>query len=78
MRMKAFQDRCVAKEEVISCLRKCNETLTNEQAQCKGAVDTLNEEVTALREKLKEEASLQVKAKEEKANVEKELMAFCE
>lgn len=78
MHMKVFQDRCIAKEVVISCLRKCNETLTNEQVQYKGVVRTLNEEVTALREKLKEEASLRVKAQEEKANVEKELTALCE
>ena len=78
MCMKALQDRCVTKEGMISCLRKRNETLTNEQAQYKGAIHSLNEEVTTLKEKLKEEASLRVKAQEEKANVEKELMAFYE
>ena len=29
VRMKAFQDKCVTEEGVISHLRKCNETLTN-------------------------------------------------
>lgn len=62
MRMKALQERCVIEERVISLLRKHNETFTNYQAQYKRVVHTLNEEVMALREKLKEEASLQVKA----------------
>ena len=53
--MKTLQDRCVAKEGVISRLRKCNETLTNEQDQYKDALRTLNKEVTELNEKLKEE-----------------------
>ena len=55
MCMKTLQDRCVAKEGVISCLRKRNETLTNEQDQYKDALRTLNKEVTELNEKLKEE-----------------------
>ena len=57
MRMKALQDRTVVKEGVISSLHKCNEILTNEQAQYKNALRTLNKEVTKLKEKLKEEAS---------------------
>ena len=55
--MKALQDRTVVKEGVISSLHKCNEILTNEQAQYKDALHTLNKEVTKLKEKLKEEAS---------------------
>ena len=55
MCMKTLQDRCVAKEGVISRLRKRNETLTNEQDQYKDALRTLNKEVTELNEKLKEE-----------------------
>ena len=57
MHMKALQDRTVVKEGVISSLHKCNEILTNEQAQYKDALRTLNKEVTKLKEKLKEEAS---------------------
>ena len=57
MRMKALQDKTVVKEGVISSLHKCNEILTNEQAQYKDALRTLNKEVTKLKEKLKEEAS---------------------
>ena len=55
--MKAFQNRSVAQERVISCQRKCNETLTNEQEQYRGAFCTLNKEVTTLNEKLKEEVT---------------------
>ena len=62
MRMKALQDMSVTQEGVISRLRKRNETLTNEQDQYKGALHTLNKEVTGLTEKLKEEAHLKEKA----------------
>ena len=77
VRMKALQDRCVAKEGVISRLKKCNETLTNEQDRYKEALCTLNKEVTTLNEKLKKETSEREKAQEAKANLEKELMALC-
>jgi len=56
--MKALQDKSVAQEGVISWLRKRKETLTNDQEQYKGALHTLNKEVMALIEKLKEEAHL--------------------
>ena len=56
VRMKALQDQCVAKEGVVSCLRKRNENLTNEQDQYKEALCILNREVTELKEKLTEEA----------------------
>ena len=59
-------------------LCKQNETLTNKQDQYKGAFHTLNKEVTALTEKLKEEARLWEKEQEAKANLEKELTALCE
>ena len=52
MCMKALQDRSVAQEGVISWLQKRNETLTNEQEQYKGALRTLNKEVTTLTEKV--------------------------
>jgi len=75
--MKAFQDSSITQERVISRLHKRNETFTNEQEQYKGALHTLNKEVTALNEKLKEEAHLQEKAQEEKMNLEAKLMAIC-
>ena len=55
--MKALEDRTVVEEGVISSLHKHNEILTNEYAQYKDALRTLNKEVTKLKEKLKEEAS---------------------
>ena len=42
MRMKALQDKCVAKKGVISRLKMHNETLANEQDQYKDALCTLN------------------------------------
>ena len=69
------QDRCLIKEGVISCLRKHNKTLTNEQDQYKDAFCTLNKEVRDLNEKLKEETHQREKAEKAKASMEKELMA---
>ena len=68
--MKALQDRSVAQEGVVNKLHKRNKTLTNEQVQYKGDLRTLNKEVTALTEKLKEEACLREKVQEEKMNLE--------
>ena len=65
MCMKALQDRSVAQEGVISWLQKRNETLTNEQEQYKGALRTLNKEVTTLTEKVettKVDAIVEIKA----------------
>ena len=42
VRVKAFQDRCVAKEGVVGCVRKHNATLMNEQGQYKEAMRTFN------------------------------------
>ena len=55
---------------MVNKLHKRNETLTNEQVQYKGDLRTLNKEVTALTEKLKEEACLREKVQEEKMNLE--------
>ena len=66
VRIKTLQDRSVAQEGVINRLYKRNETLTNEQDQYKGALRMLNKEVTALTEKLKEEARLREKAQEKR------------
>lgn len=77
MRMKVLQDRSVTQEGVINMLCKRNETLTNKQEQYKGALCTLNKEVTALIENLKEEARLQEKVQEKKSNLEVEMTAIC-
>ena len=50
----ALQDRCVAKEGVVTQVRKHNANLMNEQGQYKDAVHTLNQELKEVREKLEE------------------------
>ena len=50
MRVKALQDRCVAKEGVVTQVRKHNTNLLNQQAQYKEAVRTLNQELKEVRE----------------------------
>ena len=55
--MKVLQDKSISQEGVTSCLRKHNQTLTNEQEQYKEAFRTFNKEVKELTEKLKEEGA---------------------
>ena len=50
----ALQGRCVAKEGVVTRVRKHNANLMNEQGQYKEAVRTLNQELKEVREKLEE------------------------
>ena len=52
MRVKALQDRCVAKEGVVSRVRKYNANLMNEQGQYKAAIRTLNNELKETKGKL--------------------------
>ena len=54
VRVKALQDRCVAKEGVVTRVRKHNTNLMNEQGQYKDVVRTLNKELKEVREKLVE------------------------
>ena len=54
VRIKALQDRCIAKEGVVNHVRKHNAILMNEQGQYKEAMRTFNKEVKELREKLVE------------------------
>ena len=54
MHVKALQDRCVAKEGVVSRVRKHNANLTNEQGQYKEVVRTLNNELKEVKGKLEE------------------------
>ena len=49
-----LQDRCVAKEGVVTRVRKHNTNLMNEQAQYKDDVRTLNQELKEVKEKLVE------------------------
>ena len=52
MRVKALQDRCAAKEGVVTRVRKHNTNLLNQQAQYKEAVRILNKELQEVKEKL--------------------------
>ena len=52
MRVKALQDHWVAKEGVVTRVRKHNTNLMNEQAQYKDAIRTLNQELKEVREML--------------------------
>ena len=65
MRVKAFQDRCITKEGVVTRVRKHNANLINEQGQYKNAVRTLNQELKEVREKLVEADRQNDKLKEE-------------
>ena len=65
MRVTALQDRCVAKEGVVTRVRKHNTNMMNEQAQYKDAVRTLNKELKEVKEKLVEAERQNDKLKEE-------------
>ena len=65
MRVTALQDRCVAKEGVVTRVRKHNTNLMNEQTQYKDAVRMLNQELKEVREKLVEAKRQNDKLKEE-------------
>ena len=54
MRVRAFRDRCVAKEGVVTRVRSHNTNLLNQQAQYKEAVRLLNKELQEVKEKLME------------------------
>ena len=65
VRVKALQERCLAKEETVTRVRKHNATLMNEQDQYKEAMRTFNKEVKELREKVVEAGSQKQKLQEE-------------
>ena len=50
MRVKALQDWCVAQEGVVTCVKKHNTNLKNEQKQYKEAFHSLNGELKEVRE----------------------------
>ena len=54
MHVTTLQGRCIAKEGVVTRVRKYNAHLMNEQGQYKDAVRTLNKELKEVREKLVE------------------------
>ena len=65
VRVKALQDRCIAKEGVVTRVRKHNATLMNEQGQYKEAMCTFKKEVKELKEKLAEANCQKQKLQEE-------------
>ena len=65
MHVTALQDRCIAKEGVVTRVRKHNAHLMNEQGQYKDAVRTLNKELKEVREKLVKADRQSDKLKEE-------------
>ena len=65
VQVKALLDCFIAKEGVVTWVRKHNATLMNEQGQYKKAVRTLNQEVQELREKVVEASSQKQKLQEE-------------
>ena len=65
VRVKALQDHCIAKEGVVTRVRKHNATLMNEQGQYKEAMHTFNKEVKELKEKMVEAGSQKQKLQEE-------------
>ena len=71
VRVKALQDRCVAKEGVVGWVRKYNANLMNEQGQYKEVVHTLNNELKKVRGKLE-------KADCQKEKLQHEVMALRE
>ena len=65
MLVTALQDRCIAKECVVTRVRKHNAHLMNEQGQYKNNVRTLNKELKEVKEKLGEADRQSDKLKEE-------------
>ena len=65
MHVKALQDRCVAKEGVVTRVRKHNTNLLNQQAQYKEAVRILNKELQEVKGKLTEASTENDKLQEE-------------
>ena len=63
--MTALQDRCIAKEGVVTRVKKHNAQLMNEQGQYMDAVRMLNQELKEVREKLWEVGRQNDKLKEE-------------
>ena len=65
MHVIALQDRCVAKEGVVTRVRKHNANPMNEQGQYKDDVRTLNQKLKEVREKLTEADHQNDKLREE-------------
>ena len=73
MHVTALQDRCIAKEGVVTRVRKHNAHLMNEQGQYRDAVRTLNKELKEVKEKLVEADRQSDKLNEEVTVLEQRL-----
>ena len=73
MRVKALQDRCVAKEGVDTMVRKHNSNLLDQQKQYKEALHTLNVELKETREKLEAASSRSKELEEELTTLRKQV-----
>ena len=76
--MKAFQDKCIAREGVIHRLQKHQDIQIKEMDQYKEAVRTLNKELTAVTKKLKQESILLEKVQKAKESLETKLTTLRE
>ena len=65
MHVKALQDRCISKEDVVTWVRKHNTNLLDQQAQCKEGLHDLNHELKSKGEKLEEVERQKEKLQEE-------------
>ena len=69
MRVKALQDRCIAKKDVVTRVRKHNTNLMDQQAQYKEGLRDLNCELKTKLEKLEEAEHQKEKLQEEETSL---------
>ena len=69
MRVKALQDRCIAKKDVVTRVRKHNTNLMDQQAQYKEGLRDLNRELKTKLEKLEEAEHQKEKLQEEETSL---------
>ena len=65
MHVKALQDQCISKEDVVTWVRKHNTNLLDQQAQCNEGLHDLNHELMSKGEKLEEVECQKEKRQEE-------------
>ena len=73
MRVKALQDQCIAKEDVVTRGRKHNTNLLDQQAQYKKGLCDLNHELKTKGEKLEEAERQKEKLQEEVTALRKQV-----
>ena len=73
MRVKAFQDRCIAKKDVVTRVRNHNTNLMDQQAQYKEGLCDLNRELKMNGEKLEKAERQKEKLQEEVTSLRKQV-----